>query len=60
MGRLPWTLRDFPQGYILLLHMTPRKTRKPRRDFFLYGACPVLTILAIFIAIPAVRSRVHT
>ena len=40
MGRLPWTLADFPQGYVLLLHITPRKTGslKPRRDFFLYGA----------------------
>jgi hypothetical protein len=42
MGRLPWTLADFPQGYILLLHLVPRKTRsfKPRRDFYLYGARP--------------------
>jgi len=43
MGRLPWTLADFPQGYVLLLHITPRKTGslKPRRDFFLYGATDV-------------------
>jgi len=42
MGRLPWTLADFPQGYDLLLHLSPRKTRssKPRRDFYLYGARP--------------------
>jgi hypothetical protein len=42
MGRLPWTLADFPQGYDLLLHLAPRKTRSsiPRRDFYLYGARP--------------------
>ena len=40
MGRLPWTLADFPQGYVLLMHLAPRKTRSstPRRDFYLYGA----------------------
>lgn len=43
MGRLPWTLADFPQGYVLLLHLVPRKTRssKPRRDFYLYGSTDV-------------------
>src|SRR5258708_36196490 len=40
MGRLPWTLADFPQGYALFLHISPYKTRssRPRRDFYLYGA----------------------
>ena len=40
MGVLPWTLADFPQDYILLLHISPGRTRpsKPRRDFYLYGA----------------------
>ncbi|KAH9992204.1 hypothetical protein BJV74DRAFT_401932 [Russula compacta] len=45
MGRLPWTLADFPQGYILLLHKSPRRARPssnlPRRDFYLYGATDV-------------------
>jgi len=40
MGTLPWTLADFPQGYALLLHKSPRRTEpsKARRDFYLYGA----------------------
>ena len=41
IGRLPWTLADFPQGYVLLLHLAPGKknrSSKPRRDFYLYGA----------------------
>ena len=37
MGRLPWTLADFPQGYVLLLHKTPKPSSKSRRDFYLYG-----------------------
>src|SRR5712675_1595117 len=46
MGHLPWTLADFPQDYVLLLHISPRPappssdTNKPRRDFYLYGAHP--------------------
>ncbi|KAH9970642.1 hypothetical protein BGW80DRAFT_1329066 [Lactifluus volemus] len=49
MGRLPWTLADFPQGYVLLLHKSPRPRRRvssssvPRRDFYLYGATDVAT-----------------
>jgi len=50
MGRLPWTLADFPQGYILLLHKSPPPRRRvsssssvPRRDFYLYGATDVAT-----------------
>jgi len=43
MGTLPWTLGDFPHGYVLLLHKTPRRTEpsKARRDFYLYGATDV-------------------
>ncbi|KAI0289760.1 hypothetical protein BC826DRAFT_592786 [Russula brevipes] len=44
MGRLPWTLADFPQGYILLLHKSPRRAQpssKLRRDFYLYGSTDV-------------------
>jgi len=44
MGHLPWTLADFPQDYVLLLHISPRRARpssKPRRDFYLYGATDV-------------------
>jgi hypothetical protein len=41
MGRLPWTLAAFPQGYELYLHKSPRPVRTrtgvPRRDFLLYG-----------------------
>jgi len=42
MGTLPWTLADFPQGYALLLHKSPRRAEpsKARRDFYLYGVCP--------------------
>jgi hypothetical protein len=45
MGRLPWTLAAFPQGYELYLHKSPRphaartRTGVPRRDFLLYGTC---------------------
>jgi len=55
MGRLPWTLADFPQGYVLLLHLSPRKTQssKPRRDFYLYGTRPPHSS-------PRNRSRMHT
>ena len=55
MGRLPWTLADFPEGYVLLLHLTPRRNRSapPRRDFFLYGAHPLHFPFRS-------RSRVHT
>ena len=52
MGRLPWTLADFPQGYVLLLHKAPRRAQPsshlPRRDFYLYGACAVFCRLAFF------------
>lgn len=41
MGRLPWTLADFPAGYELYLHKSPRPRPSPqtvpRRDFLLYG-----------------------
>jgi hypothetical protein len=55
MGRLTWTLADFPQGYVLLLHLVPGKTRssKPRRDFYLYGAHPPHSPFRV-------RSRMHT
>jgi hypothetical protein len=45
MGRHPWTLAAFPQGYELFLHKSPPRqqgARSPtasRRDFLLYGAC---------------------
>ncbi|KAI0260467.1 hypothetical protein BC834DRAFT_547767 [Gloeopeniophorella convolvens] len=40
MGHTTWTLSDFPEGYILLLHKAPyrRERTKMRRDFYLYGA----------------------
>ncbi|KAN0113620.1 hypothetical protein V8E52_007546 [Russula decolorans] len=43
MGRLPWTLADFPHGYDLLLHLSPSRTKssRPRRDFYLYGSTDV-------------------
>ncbi|KAF8266275.1 hypothetical protein EI94DRAFT_1733532 [Lactarius quietus] len=45
MGRLPWTLADFPAGYELFLHLSPRRqassSRTPRRDFLLYGSTDV-------------------
>lgn len=45
MGRLPWTLAAFPQGYELYLHKSPRPVRTrtgvPRRDFLLYGSTDV-------------------
>lgn len=50
MGRLPWTLAAFPQGYDLLLHIAPRKTRssRPRRDFYLYGSTDVASFRSPF------------
>ncbi|KAH9986067.1 hypothetical protein BJV77DRAFT_87089 [Russula vinacea] len=43
MGRISWTLADFPQGYGLFLHITPNRAgcSKPRRDFYLYGSTEV-------------------
>ncbi|KAI9511938.1 hypothetical protein F5148DRAFT_184132 [Russula earlei] len=43
MGRSPWTLADFPQGYALLLHKSRYRTQpsQPRRDFYLYGPTDV-------------------
>jgi hypothetical protein len=39
MGRLPWALAAFPQGYELYPTNRPARTRTgvPRRDFLLYG-----------------------
>ena len=52
MGTLPWTLADFPEGYVLLLHKSPRRTEpsKARRDFYLYGAwCLLLSRFPSFV-----------
>ncbi|KAI0245975.1 hypothetical protein BJV78DRAFT_1258726 [Lactifluus subvellereus] len=48
MGRLPWTLANFPQGYVLLMHRSPRRVSpsKARRDFYLYGPFITLPLLA--------------
>jgi len=50
MGTLPWTLADFPQGYVLLLHKSPRRAEpsKARRDFYLYGATDVPSFASPF------------
>ncbi|KAN0126289.1 hypothetical protein V8E53_015212 [Lactarius tabidus] len=45
MGRLPWALAAFPQGYELYPTNRPARTRTgvPRRDFLLYGPIEVLS-----------------
>lgn len=61
MGTLPWTLADFPEGYVLLLHKSPRRTEPSitRRDFYLYGAwCLLCSFLLICLfSSPSYRSR---
>jgi Transcription-silencing protein, cryptic loci regulator Clr2 len=56
MGPLAWTLADFPQGYVLLLHKSPHPRRMsssssssvPRRDFYLYGITSYFTPYPFF------------